>query len=107
MVTYITDKFDTVGSYNLDSLEDWLMEFSQVLLGLFGLFALCNCNIKANCIVEDQKTKSNISCSFPFLFDNQIYYGCTTDFHSNLEAGKNIPACSTKTTSAYEHIEGE
>jgi len=74
------------------------MGFSQVL---FWLFTLCFSNIQANCNVKDQKTLTNTPCSFPFIFDNKIHFGCTTE----LVIGKNILACSTK-TSAYEHIEG-
>ena len=57
-----------------------------------------------DCFVIDQETKLNATCSFPFVFENKIYYGCTTDLKI---AGENILACSTKTTSDYKHIEGK
>merc|ERR1711953_112630 len=76
------------------------MEFSHVIFCLFGLFTLCIS--QEYCRVKDEKTQSNKLCSFPFVFDNKTYYGCTTD----LKTGSNTLACSTKTNSAYEHIEG-
>ena len=54
------------------------------------------------CIVNDQETNSEKPCSFPFIINDKIYYGCTTDF----EETQNL-ACSTKTNTENEHIEGE
>ena len=75
------------------------MEFSQVIFWLFCFFTLCH----SICTVKDETTQSNKPCSFPFRYNDKIYYGCTTD----LGTGKNILACSTKTTLAHEHIEGQ
>ena len=83
----------------LGNYKGWKMEFSQVIFWLFCFFTLCH----SICTVKDETTQSNKPCSFPFRYNDKIYYGCTTD----LGTGKNILACSTKTTLAYEHIEGQ
>ena len=76
------------------------MEVLKVIILLLGIIKFSKS--QEECIVRDQKFQRNIPCSFPFIFDGKIYYGCTT----NLVETKKF-ACSTKTTSSSEHIEGE
>ena len=75
------------------------MKFLKLIL---LICSLTGCSKSEECIVKDQKTNSEKPCSFPFIINGKIYYGCTTDF-SETEG----LACSTKTNSDNEHIEGE
>ena len=75
------------------------MKFFKLIL---LICSLTGCSKSEECIVNDQKTKSEKPCSFPFIINDKIYYGCTTDFSES----ENL-ACSTKTNSDNEHIEGE
>ena len=75
------------------------MKFFKLIL---LICSLTGCSKSEECIVNDQKTNSEKPCAFPFIINGKIYYGCTTDF-SETEG----LACSTKTNSDNEHIEGE
>ena len=69
---------------------------------IFLLFAIIGFTNSQECNVKDQKTNSEKPCAFPFILNDKIYYGCTTDFVET----KNL-ACSTKTNADNEHIGGE
>ena len=75
------------------------MEFFKLVLLLCGFIGFSK---SQECIVNDQKTNSEKPCAFPFILNDKIYYGCTTDFSES----QNL-ACSTKTNTDNEHIEGE
>ena len=53
-------------------------------------------------MAEDKRSRIYIiPCKFPFVYKDQIYYGCTKDLDPlGLEH-----QCSTNTTSTYDHIE--
>ena len=72
------------------------MTDKQKISGIIGFDKL------KECIVTDQETNSEKPCSFPFIINDKIYYGCTTDFVET----QNL-ACSTKTNTEDAHIEGE
>jgi hypothetical protein len=74
------------------------MEFFKLIIYLWCLLGLSK---SEECIVKDQKTNSEKPCAFPFILNDKIYYGCTTDF---VETEK--LACSTKTNADNEHIGG-
>ena len=76
------------------------MEFFKLTIYLFC--SLLGLSKSKDCIVKDQKTNSEKPCVFPFILNDKIYYGCTTDFVET----KNL-ACSTKTNADNEHIRGE
>ena len=75
------------------------MEFFK--LTIYLLCSLLGLSKSEDCIVKDQKTNLEKHCVFPFVLNDKIYFGCTTDF---LET-KNL-ACSTKTNDDNEHIRG-
>ena len=57
-------------------------------------------NTDGVCKVFDRATETLKSCQFPFIFQNQTYYGCTTDTDENGKAW-----CSTKISPlTNEHI---
>ena len=66
------------------------------------MFGIIRFSKSQECIVKDQKTNAEKPCSFPFIFNGKIYYGCTND----LDETNNL-ACSTKTDSLSYHITGE
>ena len=76
------------------------MEFLKLVILLLNIIGFCKS--QEECIVRDQKFQINTNCSFPFIFDDKIYYGCTRDLFET-----NKFACSTKTISTSEHIEGK
>ena len=69
---------------------------------IFLLFGIIGYSISQECIVKDQKTNAEKPCSFPFILNDKIYYGCTTDFDETTNF-----ACSTNTTSLNHHITGK
>ena len=69
---------------------------------IFLLFGIIRFSKSQECIVKDQKTNAAKHCSFPFILNGKIYYGCTND----LDETNNL-ACSTKTDSLSYHITGE
>ena len=76
------------------------MNFLKLIILLFVPIGFSKS--QEECIVKDQKTNSEKPCMFPFIINGKIYYGCTTDFSES----QNL-ACSTKTNTDNEHIEGE
>ena len=78
---------------------------------ILSIFCLLNCQAvqeddqvfngeKGLCSVKEAGSLKEKPCQFPFIFDNETYYGCTL-------AGNDItePWCSTKTDPlTYEHI---
>ena len=66
---------------------------------LFGIIGFTN---SQECKVKDQNTNSEKPCSFPFILNSKIYYGCTADFDETEDL-----ACSTKTDSLSRHINGK
>ena len=75
------------------------MEFFKLTIYLFC--SLLGLSKSEDCIVKDQKTNLEKNCVFPFVLNDKIYFGCTSDF---LET--KILACSTKTNDDNEHIRG-
>ena len=71
------------------------------LIWIFLWFGIIGFSKSQECIVKDQKTNAEKHCSFPFILDGKIYYGCT----DNLDETNNL-ACSTKTDSLSYHITG-
>ena len=69
---------------------------------IFLLFGIIGFSKSQECIVKDQKTNSEKPCSFPFILNSKIYYGCTADFDETEDL-----ACSTKTDSLNRHIDGK
>ena len=56
---------------------------------------------KGVCSVKEAGSSKEKPCQFPFIFENETYYGCT------LAGGSDVtePWCSTKTDPlTYEHI---
>ena len=89
-----------LGSFHLSNRHHLSkMEFFKLTIYLFCLLGLSK---SEECVVKDQKTNSEKPCAFPFILNDKIYYGCTTDFVET----KNL-ACSTKTNADNEHIGGE
>ena len=74
------------------------MKFLKLIL---LICSLTRCSKSDECIVKDQKTNTEKPCSFPFILNDKIYYGCTTDFDETTNF-----ACSTNTDSLSHHITG-
>ena len=68
---------------------------------IFLWFGIIGFSKSQECIVKDKKTNAEKHCSFPFILDGKIYYGCT----DNLDETNNL-ACSTKTDSLSYDITG-
>ena len=60
---------------------------------------------RKSCEVEEKATGESKPCKFPFIYNNQTYFGCTNV--ENEEGVSGVAWCSTKTNILNEHIEGE
>ena len=69
---------------------------------IFLLFGIIGYSTSQECIVKDQKTNTEKPCSFPFILNGKIYYGCSDDLDET-----NISACSTQTDSLSYHVTGK
>ena len=85
-----------------DIIRGTLVEMEFFKLTIYLFCSLLGLSKSEDCIVKDQKTNCKKPCVFPFILNDKIYYGCTTDFVET----KNL-ACSTKTNADNEHIRGE